>query len=189
MKQYRTCISGAGGSGKSTLVRRIAECTPFIPVGEFSNEILKEHGVRVPSEFPGDPLLDYQRLVNEAKLQAEEEATATGKSWVGDRGTHDLAAYTLFFHSRHPNQEAVSQSVHALMTHSMNTYDVVFLRPWNEEWEVKNNGMRSTQQNYHRAVHILIVGLLMEWGISYVTLPFDLDETVEEFMDFAERVM
>ncbi len=174
----KIAISGAAGTGKSTLIQRLTNEMGIAIVPEYSRLILRNHNISKPHQYPEElgGGLGFQSEVINRKHVSEAEKIDMSISYVGDRSLLDCGAYTLFFYGQNEKQAEVMEMVDFTIDWSKNIYDMIFLRPFDFRHVIEDDGFRSLKLGYHQAIYSLILGMLVEHQIPYTPMPYDLDE-------------
>jgi AAA domain len=152
----RIGISGAGATGKSTVMQMVAAelgipMLPSVVRGVFARHGLNEKDQlnMLPSEA-----WELQREIFEARIAAEHATP----NFISDRTLVDHMAYCLFRASGAIPDEA-SDSYMAIMHESLKTYDAVFFLSPIATITRKRDGFRQNGKAYEIAMDILMRGL------------------------------
>lgn len=167
--RLRIGISGASGTGKSTLARFISDTygLPMNPIG--SRSTANEMGF----ESPYDVDRAGRREEFQRRLQASKIAWETShESFVTDRTTLDELVYTTF----HDVKTACSASYYDAAIAHMHRYDIVFYCPVDSFINLDGDPKRLDdiryQRNFDRCLkgHLDVLGLPWFWSLEHPNL-------------------
>ncbi len=149
----RIAISGASGTGKTTLARALAEHyqLPINPIG--ARDVAKEMGFDNPYDVDqAGKRVEFQGRLFEAKRQWEMEHD----SFISDRSYLDNLTYCALHMAEHVTEEMVERFMVA-----MERYDVVFVLK-SEDFQQLDDGIRQTNPRYHRLYDLILRSFISE---------------------------
>lgn len=165
----RIAVSGAQGTGKTTLAGRLAEelRLPLIP--ECSRQVAQRLGIEHLSQLSVDGFASFGKLCMESQLELEQKHS----SFVSDRCTLDNAVYWLKWLSEvRPTEE--TESLVNRARGNMANYDYLFYLP--VEFSPPWDGFRSTSGEYQKEVESYFINLLDSWDLEYHSLSGDVEK-------------
>jgi nicotinamide riboside kinase len=168
----RIAITGAQGTGKTTLAERLSGelGLPLIP--ESSREVARRLGIAHLSQLSVDGFARFEKLCLESQLSHERRHAA----FVSDRCTLDGAVYWLKWLGQvRPPEE--TEGFISMARENMANYDHVFYLP--VEFSPQGDGFRSTDRRYQREVDGYFTQLFREWEVDYHPLSGSLDERLQ----------
>jgi len=152
----RIGISGAGSTGKTTVMRMVAEKLNMPMLPSVVRGVFARHGLNEKDQLNMLPseAWELQHEIFEARIAAEHATP----SFISDRTLVDHMAYCLFRASGAIPDEA-SDVYMEIMRDSVKAYDAIFfLRPLNVI-TTKEDGFRQNGKGYEIAMDILMRGL------------------------------
>lgn len=160
----KIALAGTAGTGKSTLATEISNRfnTPLIP--EYAREVAEEMGLNSPRDLPPNKALEFQSMILDRKVQAHEEY----EHFIEDRSTADSLAYFLRWNSRSASEDQSRDYVERCK-HELRRYDKVVLLPFGGI-PYERDGFRTNNLYYAYEIHCLILGILTDFHINYMTL-------------------
>jgi hypothetical protein len=150
----RVALSGASGTGKTTLARFVAEAygLPVNPVG--SRSVAKAMGFGNPYDVDvAGRRAEFQRRLLTEKL--EWEAAHEGSGFVTDRTCLDNLVYTIL-HDVHSVDGKALDDVHV----GMSRYTHVLFCPMDSFFKLDGDQARVASPTYHRVFEEVLYGLL-----------------------------
>ncbi len=157
----RIAISGASGTGKTTLARAIAERyqIPLNPIG--ARDVAKEMGFDNPYDVDqAGRRVEFQARLFERKLEWEQ----AHESFVTDRSYFDNLTYCAL-HMLPQVDEAMLKR----FSEAMNRYDMVFVLP-RAAFQRLDDGIRQTNPVYHLMYESILFGLFHQRHLPWFLL-------------------
>jgi predicted ATPase len=173
----KVAISGAHGTGKTTLVRAISAVDPTVAVvpevPRLLLDLLEDSGQlrRETNTLPRQLAIIISQMVHEAQL------VTTGRILLTDRSVADHWAYTAFlFGQADPEMTFVEASVRQWMR----TYDRIFyLRP---EFAPIDDGIREKDVTFQLEIDRFLSGFYSDLGISIHELSGSVEQRRDDFL-------
>lgn len=172
----RIAITGAQGTGKTTLTERLAEELNIPVIPECSREVARKLGIAHLSQLSVDGFARFGKLCLETQLQQERSYT----SFVSDRSTLDSAVYWLKWLEgvRPPGETAAFLNK---ARENMSNYNYLFYLPL--EFSPAWDGFRSTDQAYQQEVDACFQKLFKGWGVQYHPLTGSLEKRLSSALE------
>lgn len=173
----KIALTGAQGTGKSTLLRSIALRLPHLtPIPEQAREVMQEWGELAQNMTP-QRLAEFQEEIMRRHLAAETVAHSFG--FVADRCVIDNLAYAQGL-SNYQTLKDISQA-HL----STQPYTHIFLVK--KMFPPKHDGLRDTNEIFQEEIERRIIQLLTEFQVPYHTITaFGKQERVEEVLSLIQ---
>jgi len=179
---FRVGITGAAGTGKSSLAKCLSEKIGIglIEAKSITKEILIRDcydycsGIQI-ERFLASP--DRQKEI----LDKTINTLTVGSPWVTDRTLIDLAAYAV--NELHDIDTALLRKIFFACKKHASIYTHIFLCPWMDV-PLENNKKRTLNPWYQFQIHALEKGIMEDWGIKYHILKTsDTASRIEEIID------
>ncbi len=162
MKHKKIVITGAPGTGKSTVIKQL-EVEGYTCMHEISRQIIKE-AQRLGTEqlFLTEPLLFSDKLLT-GRIEQYKESNQFDNQWVFfDRGIPDVQAYLNYIGMDYPDDFPEKGRVYP--------YDFIFLMPpWEDIYHNDNERYESFEQAL--AIHNHLERLYESFGYRVVEVP------------------
>ena len=175
-KRYRICLTGAQGTGKSTVLNHYKELG-YNCITEVVRNLAKTEGINV-NEM-GDE--EGQNMI----FSTYEKLLGNTESYISDRGLTDVCAYS-YYHAETKDDMchvAANELAHIKQFIKDNPDVLFFYFPI--EFEVVDDGFRSTNEDFRHKVDQLILSILLECKIPYV----EVHGTVEERIAIIDKYL
>lgn len=171
-------VTGAQGSGKSTLISDLCEQYGYQAVErKTARSILTDWNMTLDQIYSDKPLhMQFQDAILERKYLDERKFIESDQVFLTERSYVDLFVYTSFnLSSYNECDQWLNEYYENCKNHQALYKGVVFLE--GGKFPVQQDGVRSYNQHY-----AIMIGLMMEHYVSKMTIPSKLIE-----MDSAER--
>jgi len=174
MGNIRLGLVGASGTGKTALAVKLSSALsiPCLMAKDVTGAILTRDGYDYSSGEQVERFLAHMGRQNEMLRKTMEQQS--GEQFVADRTVLDLAAYVMAEIHGEQNSGAV-HSMFETCKVNVSRYTHIFMCPW-REGPIAANNRRTLDPWYQRMIHMIEVGLLVEWGCHYTVLKAKTEE-------------
>ena len=187
-KRARIQISGASGTGKTTIAKRISQQFDLPYRESINRRIQEEWGVNHKTQADMQPgaLWSMQKVLSAAQL---ENLNAPGP-YVSDRSVLDGFVYALQVSGGLIDEEWLQTQIFQIVA-ALAGIDLLVVVPWPAPFEVPEDGFRRTLPGEQMAFHSMLLGVLSQIrgdagielptiGVHFIgTRTFDLDDRVK----------
>lgn len=167
-------ISGAQGTGKTTLVNKLKDLSMFEKY-EFNTNMtrrVKEMGFNINEE--GDD--QTQRVIFRAHINLLNKP-----NFISDRTLIDALMYTILLAKRGRCSPSLAVSSYSLALDKVKQYDYIFVvRP---EFDIVDDGVRSTDVDFRDTIDTLMLQFIENHNIPYHLLTGAVEERVQQLKD------
>lgn len=177
-------FTGASGVGKTTIVRMFEERLGIKPIKELIRELHKSTGLKINQ----DGGIETQRTLFDMYMDVLKD----DDSWtLSDRGMCDVIGYTKWL-ADHAEEKGINQ----YEIDREQFYEQENFRKWWSrmkdntlivffpiEFELKADGVRSTDSQYQKEVSANIEGNLRACGVDYLTVHGNPEERYEMILN------
>lgn len=174
----RIVVSGSAGTGKTTLVNRIAEAASLSVIPDFADSVLRESGYK---SFKNVENPEVMRQIRLEALYRKVDAESKVKDFVSDKSVVDYFAYWLNVAMHEASQEQNGIFLEKTSTHAKKTYDLVIIPPFGR-FNIEDNQIRTTNPHYQFRNQVTIKGLYAEFGIKWVEYAMNLEDSLEKII-------
>ena len=166
----RIILTGAQSTGKSVILKTLQEKygDKFHYITEVVRNLAKTEGINV-NEM-GDE--EGQNMI----FSTYEKLLGNTESYVSDRGLTDVCAYSYYHAETKKGMNHVATDELARVKQFVKDNPDVLFFYFPIEFDVVNDGFRSTNEDFRHKVDQLILAVLMECKIPYI----EVHGTVEE---------
>lgn len=190
----RIYITGAQGTGKTTLMNAIKEKFPNLEICRSVARELVETG-QIPQEQTSQgatPKIQYKIFNTSLKKFKEND------NFISDRFLTDILAYTRFMYHHEDTQESLEElhrektdSDILIYDQSLKDYDdpkdnIIFFLP--VEFELENDGLRDTNPEYQKEISNNIKYFLKNLDVRYVELKGTVGERLSKAIKIIQEL-
>lgn len=167
-RQATIGFTGAGGTGKTTTAKWIAEnlSIPFLPSA--SRVVYEEQSLTedLVNTWDADKKWELQRNIFDKKIEQDD----TTGSFVADRTLLDHWAYCLMYCALDLDKKTFSTMENTVRKHMLSTYTNILYFPWGY-WEGESDGVRQDNPAWQSAIDAILVGYCIRWRLPVVEVP------------------
>lgn len=167
----RIIFTGAQGTGKTTVLKALEERGANVITEVVRN--LSKKGVKINEA--GDE--DGQKKI----FKAYEKLLNENTPYISDRGLVDVLAYTMYLSEKGLVPDTlVDKQYKSLAKFMKNNGDIIYCY-FPIEFDVVNDGVRSVDEDFRKAIDENIKFILAKLGVTYVTVRGSQEERLEIF--------
>ena len=177
-------LIGAGGCGSTTVATKISNelNIKMIRSSDFTRNILKRDGYDYDSDsFVEKFLADKKREFELIDLRIDAEHQQ--ENFITDRTTLENYVYALDSIENYSTDEL--NILHCKCWINMKRYSHLFYLPRKDN--LKDNKLRTLNVFYQRSVDYLIRGVIRDWGLNVVTLPENIEDSVNMIKEIVKN--
>lgn len=150
-------ISGSQGSGKSTLVDRLAALGYKTVQRKTSRSIMKEWGVTLQQvNSDNDLTLRFQDEILKRKFEDEQEAVASSEIYITERTFADFFTYALITLGKDNTFSTwLNEYYDKCHAYNQHFHHTVYLK--SGLFPLEHDGVRGSNEHYSRMVHVTML--------------------------------
>ena len=168
-------ISGAGGVGKTTLIRKLAPFLEHTVIPDVIDTVLEERGYRSFKDVSEqEEHIDIRLRALERKIALERGS----ERFISDKTVCDYYAYWLLRSSAFATREQ-NFFFHSRVREHIGIYDKILI-PRFGLFALEDNGLRSVDYFHQCRVHCLIKGIYLQEGSSFKEVVHTLEDSAEK---------
>lgn len=174
----RICLTGAQGTGKTTVLNMFKE-NGWPVITEVVRNLVKSKGIKINQQGTDETQMmvfgEYSKVLSETER------------YVSDRGLTDVISYTAagVFDGKVSTSILFDQEI-LLEEFMEENPDVVYVY-FPIEFEVVDDGVRSTDEDYREQIDDLIHDCLDCMGIEYLTVHGTPEERYAQIIEYISR--
>lgn len=174
----RICLTGAQGTGKTTVLNMFKE-NGWPVITEVVRNLVKSKGIKINQQGTDETQMmvfgEYSKVLSETER------------YVSDRGLTDVISYTAagVFDGKVSTSILFDQEI-LLEEFMEENPDVVYVY-FPIEFEVVDDGVRSTDEDYREQIDDLIHDCLDSMGIEYLTVHGTPEERYAQIIEYISR--
>lgn len=166
----RIILTGAQGTGKTTLMNALAAD------GTKTLSLAREAAIN-----NGGLPTDEQRETFQKNLFATAFKTLSSKrNYISDRGLTCIAAYTFLGALRNSVKKKTADNQYLKLQKFHNDNPDILLVYLPIEFDIEDDGMRSTDKEHQAAIDFMIKNILDTSGVKYITVTGTIEERVAQ---------
>ncbi len=173
----RIGISGAAGTGKTTLAKAIAEHFDLPLIGDPTKRALMEFG-RTGWKGIGDGIERRRIRLRTFQIKIGEETDAS--AFVSDKTVIDFLCYWMLNQAPNESEQQNAEVVEMVRKH-LSTYDYVFVLPWREEIAPAEG--RNCNPWHQLRIQACVEGLYKVFGCGNFRANYTFGEDLDKFLD------
>lgn len=174
----RIAVSGAQGTGKTTLARALAERLRLPLLSEVARTVAREMGIARDEPIKPELAMRFQLAIAWRQLNKERRLWRSG--FVADRSIVDQVSYLLLKAAAYYNETGEISTVYDILRRTIlraERYSLVVIVPTGDG-PIYDDGFRSVDWHYQQIIHELISAHVKAWCPRYHVVPAE--ATVEE---------
>lgn len=153
-------VSGAQGSGKSTVIKELERQGHPVVKRKTSRSLLQDWGKTLDQIFSDlDLTVQFQNELLRRKRQDEHDAWLDTAVWFTERSYTDVFTYAVVYLGRHNKYSEWLDTYFEECTKSNNTYEHVFYLQ-SGFFDVEHDGVRGSNQHYANMVNVTMMNCL-----------------------------
>ena len=167
--KVRIILTGAQGTGKTTLMNALA-----------GDKIKKISHIRKTAEENGIDISSVTEAGQKELYKTLKKELSSKKSYVSDRGLSCVAAYTFSGAVEGTIKKSVADKQYLDLVKFVNNNPDVLIVYVPIEFEVENDGVRSTDKEYQAMIDFFIKNILETSKTPYITVTGTVEERVAQ---------
>lgn len=164
------CISGAQGSGKSTVLKELEKLNYNVIERKTARSVLSEMDTTLPEIYANlDLHCEYQDKLLQRKMDDEREAIASNDVWFTERSYADLLGYAIQNIAKDPAYSDWLIDYDARCKAAQRNYEAVFYIR-SGMFDVVDDGVRNASTHFSIMMDMIIGEKSLEWMCDDVTM-------------------
>ena len=168
----RIAFTGAGGTGKTTSAKVIAE-TYELPMPQSASRTVYE--ANNLTEELVLKMNDEEKLTLQTAIFDQKVRNDTQYSYVTDRTTLDHYAYCLAYCGAFMPDDTFRRYEEKTRVAMLSTYSHIFYLPWGY-WDAPDDGVRSSVDAWQSQIDAIISGYIDRWNLPVYRVPQEYGE-------------
>jgi nicotinamide riboside kinase len=169
----KIAIAGSHGVGKTTFARQLARRLGYRYIPDIVRKEAPKKGLVINEKTP--PEVQFYFVATQWLLEAK-----TPESWIADKSLLDYLVYGEIV----VKEKVFRRAIRELVKRNAD-YDLVFYLPI--EFAMKQDGLRSNDEEFRRAVDMRYKRTLKELGIKYIIVSGSPKERVKQAVRYLNR--
>jgi nicotinamide riboside kinase len=155
----RICLSGSHGTGKSTLLKKIANDINLEIISEVTRDLNKQ-GLKINEK--GNDFSYTQFILFNKHL----EFLFFKENFISDRGLLDVISYTYYLYKEKKVKKEIYDFIFSNIKNNINLYDKIFY--FHIEFEIEDDGVRSISKNFQKNIEKIIEEFIINLNLQNV---------------------
>ena len=160
----RVAFCGAGGTGKTTTAKFIAE---QLGLPTFKSASRAVYEARDLTEDLVLKMTDQEKMLLQFDIFAAKESIDKNPSYVTDRTILDHYAYCLAYCGAFMDDNRFAEFEDLTRTLMRGTYTHIFYFPWGY-WTANSDGVRQDRHSWQSMIDAIITGYIIRWNLPVI---------------------
>lgn len=183
MKKVQIIATGSQGSGKTTVLNYFKDLPDsfLTPITEVARNLHKQ-GVKINED--GDE--DGQKMIFDTYVEKLNQNI----DYISDRGLTDVIAYTSYLldTGRITNTELLNKQLDVLEQFAKTHPDII-VAYFPIEFELENDGVRSTDEKFRRSIDNKIKLLVEKYFPNHITVRGTVEERIKQIIEKVDDLL